>query len=208
MGDSSNSIGVVGYSRFGTGVIGWTDSPSTVIGSTAPAAIGNWGGAFSGGLLVWGGPKSAAVPHPDGSHRLLYCVESPESWFEDFGRAKLVRGRAKVKLDATFAAVVRTDDYHVFLCPEGEVKGLYVSHRGRAGFEVREHEGGASRAAFSYRIVARRKDIKSPRFAKVILPQITGNDLRKVPKGINISKISKLGKTVRRSATVKKSRVR
>jgi len=34
---------------------------------------------------VIGGPKSAAVPHPDGTLRRLYCVESPESWFEDFG---------------------------------------------------------------------------------------------------------------------------
>jgi hypothetical protein len=198
VGGSSASIGVLGYSMLHTGVLGWTDSPST----------SSFGGVFRGGLMVFGGPKSTAVPHPDGSHRLLYCVESPESWFEDFGRAKLVRGKAEVKLDVNFAAVVHTDDYRVFLCAEGGVKGLYVNRRDRAGFEVREHEGGTSRATFSYRIVARRKDIKSARLAKVILPRVTGKDLQKTPKGINISKISKISKpskAVRRFSTIKKS---
>ncbi len=39
------------------------------------------------------GTKSAAVPHPDGSHRLLYCVEAPEAWFEDFGEGTIGRGQ-------------------------------------------------------------------------------------------------------------------
>jgi len=29
-------------------------------------------------------------------------MESPDLWFEDFGSAKLARGRAVVKLDANF----------------------------------------------------------------------------------------------------------
>ena len=33
--------------------------------------------------------RSAAVPHPDGFHRRLYCIECPESWFEDFGEGTL-----------------------------------------------------------------------------------------------------------------------
>ena len=54
------------------------------------------------------GTKSAAVPHPDGTHRLLYCVESPEAWFEDFGEGTITAGKADVKLDPDFAAVVDT----------------------------------------------------------------------------------------------------
>jgi hypothetical protein len=59
-----------------------------------------------GDFTVAGGAKSAAVPHPDGTHRWLYCLESPESWFEDFGRAQLTCGRAEVKIDPDFAALV------------------------------------------------------------------------------------------------------
>ena len=186
------SVGVVGYSMYGTGIFGITDSPTNSV----------WGGAFIGGLMVWG-PKSAAVPHPDGSHRALYCVESPESWFEDFGRAKLVRGRANVKLDRNFAAVVRTNDYHVFLSPENETNGLYVSSRNRSGFEVREHQAGTSSARFSYCIVARRKDINPPRFAKISLPGLIGKELRKTPKAIDVAKLAKRGSAARKSLPAK-----
>jgi hypothetical protein len=189
---SDSSVGVVGYSMNGTGIIGITDSSSKSV----------WGGAFIGGLMVWG-PKSAAVPHPDGSHRALYCVESPESWFEDFGRAKLVRGRARVKLDRNFAAVVRTNNYHVFLSPEDETKGLYVSTRNRAGFEVREQGAGTGSARFSYRIVARRRDINPPRFAKVALPRLIGKELRNTPKAIDVAKLAKRGSAARTLPRVK-----
>ena len=132
-----------------------------------------------------------------------YCVESPESWFEDFGRAKLVRGRARVKLDRNFAAVVRTNNYHVFLSPENETKGLYVSTRNRAGFEVREQGAGTGSARFSYRIVARRRDINPPRFAKVALPRLIGKELRNTPKAIDVAKLAKRGSAARTLPRVK-----
>jgi hypothetical protein len=116
------------------------------------------------------GSKSVAVPFTDGPHRRLYCMESPECWFEDFGTAKLKGGRAVVKLDADFAKVI-TRDYRVFPTPEGDCRGLYVHRRSAASFEVRELQGGKSNVAFSYRIVGRRKDFKAERFAKVAIPK-------------------------------------
>jgi hypothetical protein len=126
----------------------------------------------SGRFIVFGGTKSAAVAHPDGTHRLTYCTESPESWFEDFGRARLSRGRAEVRLDPDFAALVQTDDFHVFLTAEGETTGLYVADRSEAGFEVREQRDGQGEVMFSYRVVARRRDVDAPRLASVDLPEI------------------------------------
>jgi hypothetical protein len=99
-------------------------------------------------------------------------MESPECWFEDFGKGKLVRGRAKVKLDRDFAAVVRTNNYHVFVTAEGDSNGLYVSSKNQRGFEVREQQKGNSSIRFSYRIVAKRKDIPGPRLPKVKLPKV------------------------------------
>ena len=107
------------------------------------------------------------VAFPDGSQRVLHCMESPEHWFEDFGTAKLKGGRTVVKLDADFAKVIKRGDYRVFVTPEGDCRGLYV-HRSAASFEVRELMGGKSSIAFSYRIVGRRKDITGRRrFAKI-----------------------------------------
>jgi hypothetical protein len=94
-------------------------------------------------------------------------MESPEHWFEDFGSAKLSRGRAVVKLDANFANIIKRGDYRVFLTPEGDCQGLYIRRKSANRFEVRELMGGKSSIAFSYRIVGRRKDIKEHRrFAK------------------------------------------
>jgi len=134
-----------------------------------------------GDFAVSGGAKNAAVPHPDGSHRLLYCQESPEPWFEDFGEAKLVGGKAEVKLDPDFAAVVHSDGYRVFLTAEGDSKGLYMAGKSSAGFEVRESQGGTSSLGFSYRVVAKRKDITGQRLAKVKLPEPI-KELRKPPE--------------------------
>ncbi len=137
-------------------------------------SVSSWAGYFAGDVHIAGnlsvaGPmKAAAVAFPDGTQRVLLCMESPEAWFEDFGTGRLKRGRAAVKLDADFAKVIKRGDYHVFLTPRGDCRGLYVRSQGGVSFEVRELAGGTSSAAFSYRIVGRRKDIKGHRrFAKI-----------------------------------------
>ena len=183
-GESEDSDGVQGISpQVGvnaTGLdsgIGVRARSTDGYGLVASSVTGN-AGLFlgqvlvSGRLIVFGGPKSAAVAHPDGTHRLTYCTESPESWFEDFGRARLSRGRAEVRLDPDFAALVHTDDFYVFLTAEGETRGLYVADRSEAGFEVREQRGGDGNVTFSYRVVARRRDVDVGRLAPVDLPEI------------------------------------
>jgi hypothetical protein len=123
----------------------------------------------TGNVVVWG-TKSAAARHDDGTHRLLYCLESPESQFEDFGEAKLVKGKAEVRLDRDFIGLADTRKYHVFLTPYGESKGLFVAARRGTGFQVREQGGGKSSLSFSYRVVAKRKHVAAKRFQKVRAP--------------------------------------
>ena len=109
------------------------------------------------------------MPHPDGSHRRLYCVESPESWFEDFGRGTLACGEAEVPFDPDFAAVVDTSDYHVFLTGDDQLFDLCVSKRTTDGFTVKAARG-AGDGRFSWRVVAKRKDIAAARFERVDIP--------------------------------------
>jgi len=188
--------GVWGISNSGVGVFG--DGPIAGVlgvGEIGVWAIGNPAGYFQGrtyvhGDLVVAGAKSAAVPYRDGTHRLLYAMESPEAWFEDFGRGRLMRGKARVRLDPTFAGVVRTPEYHVFLRAEGESNGLYVRRRTATGFEVWERGGGRSGVGFSYRVVAKRKDIAGRRFEKVKPPHPVGPRLRvaEVRRGVRRGK--------------------
>jgi hypothetical protein len=164
-GTSDTVHGVIGSTNSGVGVYGYSTNGVSVAGiTTNPAATA---GYFQGHTVVAGTfdatVKNAVVPFPDGSRRLLHCMESPEHWFEDFGSAKLARGRAVVKLDANFAKIIKSGDYRVFVTPEGDCRGLYVRRRSTNRFEVRELAGGKSSIAFSYRIVGRRKDRRTPR---------------------------------------------
>ena len=166
----NRAAGVVGRSRNGIGIHG--------------SSVNGFAGTFDGDVFVDGnvwvsGGKSAVVPVADGSHRALYAVESPESWFEDFGVGRLVRGRARVRLARDFARLIRTAAYHVFLTPEGDSNGLYVTRKTTSGFEVLEQQAGRSSLPFSFRVVARRPDQRGKRLEKITVPKpLKGLDRR------------------------------
>jgi hypothetical protein len=119
------------------------------------------------GNLYCAGSKSAVVPVGGGSRKVaLYAVEAPENWFEDFGSAQLSNGYARIDLDPTFSQTVNTDiDYHVFLTPNGDCKGLYVSQKSPTSFEVHELGSGTASVTFDYRIIAKRKNYENVRLA-------------------------------------------
>jgi hypothetical protein len=178
-GPGAGGFGVYGLSAKGHGLVGATAAPggAAVVGASN-GVVGAYAGAFygsvivSGDLTVIGGAKSAAVPHPDGSYRRLYCVESPESWFEDFGRGKLECGSAEVTIDSEFAAVADMEDYHVFVTAYDHDLQLHVTNRTPKGFTVQAGAAGDRDATgtFSWRIVGRRRDIEGERLAKVTVP--------------------------------------
>jgi hypothetical protein len=127
------------------------------------------GGCFieSTGTISCTGSKSAVVPVDGGARKIaLYAIEGPENWFEDLGGAQLVNGAAVVHVESTFAQTVNTAvDYRVFLTPNGECKGLYVTNKTANSFEVRELGGGTSDISFDYRIIAKRKGYEDIRLA-------------------------------------------
>jgi hypothetical protein len=176
-GPGAGGFGVYGLPARGHGLVGATAATgaAAVVGATN-GVPGAYAATFygtvivSGDFTVVGGAKSAAVPHPDGSHRRLYCVESPESWFEDFGEGQLVDGQAHVTIDPDFAAIAGTENYHVFLTAHADHDGLHVASRRADGFSVRAR-GGSGCASFSWRVVAKRRDVPAPRLENVIIPK-------------------------------------
>jgi hypothetical protein len=170
----AGGFAIYGLCAKGHGLVGATATAggAAVVGATNGVA-GAYAGAFYGPVVVGGaftvfGAKSAAVPHPDGTHRRLYCVESPESWFEDFGESQLACGEASITLDPDFAAVADLSRYHVFLTGYDDFE-LRVKERTPSGFRVQAKDD-ASSGAFSWRVVAKRKDIPAPRFETVTVP--------------------------------------
>jgi hypothetical protein len=185
-------FGVWGDTATGYGVLASADTGYAIVAANNSDAVStayfsnNEGGSGSGQVLVatggsvgglciidvsgdlgCTGTKSAVVPVDGGTRKVaLYAVESPENWFEDFGSGQLSNGTVTVALEPTFRQTVNTDtDYHVFLTPNGDSRGLYVTQKTAVSFEVREQGGGTSSVAFDYRIVARRKGYEQIRLA-------------------------------------------
>jgi hypothetical protein len=119
------------------------------------------------GDLSCTGSKNAVVPINSGKQKVaLSAIESPKNWFEDFGSEQLRGGVATVRLDPKFTQTINTKlEYHVFLTPKGDCKGLYVHQETPTSFEVRELGGGNSSVRFDYRITALRKNYEKVRFA-------------------------------------------
>ncbi len=202
LGQSASSTGVEGTSIKGIGVKATSDGNFGVFGSApkgfgvngegaygvrgaSPSGIGVFGkcsngyaGYFEGNVWINGDltktgvGSSVAVRFPDRSYRQLHSIESPESWFEDFGEGRLVKGKAEVKIDPDFAQTVDLKKrYHVFVTPHSaKISGLAVVARMPGRFCV-EHPGGGS-GTFSYRIVAKRGDIDVPRLKRMKMPDL------------------------------------
>jgi hypothetical protein len=141
-------------------------SPTIIAGGPHGTCTLTGGGdaACTGVLKSVVATKSSA-----GTQRVeTYSVQSAENWFEDAGTAQLVNGAGRVNLESIFGQTVNTGvEYHVFLTPDGDCKGLYVSAKTASGFEVRELGGGASTITFEYRIMAKRVGYENVRLANV-----------------------------------------
>jgi hypothetical protein len=122
---------------------------------------------YAAGDMVASGAKPAVVRTSQGEV-LLYAMESPEVWFEEFGEGKLENGKAHVELDPLFLETVAIDPSHpmkVFIQLQDDCKGTYVKTQ-TTGFDVIELQGGTSNASFSYRAVAKRRGYEDERMRR------------------------------------------
>jgi len=168
-GNSSVPCGVFGWaaatSGINAGVWGETESPD------------GFGGYSAGEMAVDGdfncnGTKSAIVATNSGN-RALYCQESPEIWFEDFGEGQLNNGKVYIKLEQLFLETITINDMHpmkVFIQLNDDCNGVFVK-RSDTGFDVIELQNGKSDASFTYRVVAKRKGYEDKRLEVVNLPE-------------------------------------
>lgn len=181
----NSGIGVVGLSEAGQGVLGDSTSGIAVGGRSTRGFAGFFEGnvVVRGGLFVTGGPKSALVKHADGTHRALFCMESPESYFEDFGEVALAGPSVSVKLDKDFACLVKCNNYQVFLTCYGPHQ-VYVHRRTPEGFEIARMDDATGKkprkVRVGYRIVARRADLKAARLPKVSVATMVADVVRPV----------------------------
>jgi hypothetical protein len=193
-GTGQTGVGGVGTGAGGFGVYGVAfDKDATAIcgnggaGKSAGRFLGNvqilYGNLTSdGNVIVENNHCIAIVPRPNDSESIpLFCLATPENWFEDFGRVieqpLLMNGELPVQLNLKFVGLVNTGPVHpimlfppylVFLTPNSEnSSGLYVKSQRHAEFTVKVPGGKQGDiVSFFYRVVARRNDVTAPRFGK------------------------------------------
>jgi hypothetical protein len=107
-----------------------------------------------GNIVAFGSPL-IATKGVDGTESMAYGARQTRPTIEDVGEANLVNGSTFVPIDRRFGATIDPNaNYLVFVTPQGDTQGLYVTGKTHTGFYVREH-GGTSNIAFDYRIVAK-----------------------------------------------------
>jgi hypothetical protein len=133
-------------------------------------------GHFPGIAGDCGDDPLSTVRSSTGVNLRTYSAKQSTRTVEDVGEAQIVNGQGHVALDPTFASSIsRTSPYLVFITPEGDSRGLYVTARTLSGFTVVESSGGRSTVGFSYRIVAHPYGDTGTRMAAI------------VPRGSNIA---------------------
>ena len=122
--------------------------------STEKLDLDNAGNMVIAGTLTQNGSPHDTMPTSGGSRVVMYGSMQAVATVEDVGEAQLSGGQAYVRIDPRFAGTMDlTRSYLVFLTPQGDTPGLYVTQKSAAGFLVREH-GARSSIVFDYRIVA------------------------------------------------------
>jgi len=157
--NSGGTTGLASATTFSSGI-------STVIRAGGPGGI--CGINQTGNLSCTGQVKSVVSTQNGTRQTETYAVQSSENWIEDYGSGQLSGGRATVTIETAFAETVNTGvEFHVFLTPGGDCKGLYVTNKTGNSFEVHELGGGTSSIPFDYKIVAKRRGFETQRLVDV-----------------------------------------
>ncbi len=124
-------------------------------------------GVYSSGNIAGSGTKSAIIATEEGP-KAVYCQESPEIWFEDFGSAEIVSGMAIVDIADDFLMTVTINEEHpmkVFITPNARLGDWWVEkQQDRFILNAPDAKDGSS---FDFRIVAKRKGYENYRMLDV-----------------------------------------
>ena len=169
--DSSYGDGVVVQTAYGAALNGSsargfplyldvTDEGADIIDAQAHGGdemvLDAFGNLYLGGTLTQNDTSVYSTKRADGKNVATYGPREAEPTLEDSGEVALVNGAAHVALDPSFAATIdRQHPYLVFVTPEGENDGVYVTLKNAGGFTIRESHGARSSLPVQYRIVAK-----------------------------------------------------
>lgn len=113
--------------------------------------------------IIGAGGVSTIVKDLNNKPVTMFCPESPEVLFQDFGEGQLINGSATIALDPIFSKNIQVDTEHplrVIIQLEGDCNGVYVANKTANGFEVKELQNGQSNVKFTWFASGNRVDTK------------------------------------------------
>ena len=143
-------------------------------------------GVYSQGDFGCSDTKSSIVRTESGP-RELYCLESPENWFEDFGSGIIHEGYAHIELSPDFLQTVTINSenpFKVFI----QLENTNISYRlikSENSFDIITTSLESVDVKFDYRIVAKRKGYENLRmkYAPIAyVDHLLYPDIRDVPQ--------------------------
>ena len=150
--------GVLGYAHYA--LVGYPRDPGGYsfvgldTGGDIVYAIDAGGAVHTAGPIETLGGTRSTLHTSHGYYASAYGAEALSRTLEDESSGEVVNGGSVVHIDPAFTEAVGSANYQVFLTPDGDCNGLYVSAKSPTSFVVRELRGGRSTLAFDYRIVA------------------------------------------------------
>ncbi|MDQ7780933.1 MAG: hypothetical protein RDV41_14645 [Planctomycetota bacterium] len=135
--------------------------------STSSYAFVSYRASSGTNYKIYGTGTASTVMPTDQGMVTLYCPESPEHWFMDFGSAKLVDGRAHVKLCPVFRQCITYDEANpikVQVTPKGECEGQLYVRLTEDGFDIVESRDGKSDVDVDYQVVGKWRGKEGYRF--------------------------------------------
>ena len=143
-------------------------SPATANDTQADGTLALWvtndGNAHVNGLIYTNGSCTKGCDRTHGDRVVSYAAQSSAPMLDDVGEGRLAGGQARIAIDPSLArAIDPSAPYVVFVSPEGQSRGLYVTNRTPGGFTVAENDGGRSSISFGYRIVAKPYGVNAAR---------------------------------------------
>lgn len=127
--------------------------------------------------IVGNGTVNTVVRDLNDQYVLLSAPETPENLFMDYGTGQLKNGKAHISIDPVLAKNITISEKHplrVFVQPEGDCNGVYVTNKTADGFDVIELQSGSSDASFTYSVIANRANESYGNFADERFPQHSG----------------------------------
>jgi len=182
---SNNNASGTGIIGVGNGIAGnylvsgsggaFTGSSVGIYGYVPVNADNNWAGYFASAATTFTyiagrsagtdyailstGTKSTIVKDLNNKPVVMFCTETPEVLFQDYGTGKLINGKASITIDPVFSNNIFSDENHpvkVFIQLEGDCQGVYVTNKTIYGFDVIELNNGTSNADFTWTLIANR----------------------------------------------------